>query len=440
MFWSERTKLILVFIPLFIFLSNQGIRLMAQDTGEKRPTLPEIHKKYQSFETFAKAVYFLESMYVDPDKVRSDVTIHNALQGVISKLDPHTVLMPREAFEQLTQDTRGTFGGVGVIVSQERGKLVIISPIEDTPAMSAGIRSGDEIIKIDQQSLEALEGQDVVEKMRGPPGSVLNLTIRRKGVPQTLEFQLERKIIKVRSVRSIPLADDIFYIRITSFQGDTSSQLSTILNKHKNKISGIILDLRDNPGGLLEQSVKVVDSFIESGLIVSTVGRDPDQIEREFAHKKDSFFGFPMVVLVNEGSASASEIVAGALQDHQRALILGTKTFGKGSVQTLVALPDGSGLKLTIARYFTPKNRSIQAKGITPDIIVPRIQEQQKQKQKRESDLSGHIEGTNLSKLDEQSAIMSVIHSWAEPLQQDYQLVTAFTYIKGWTIFRSADK
>ena len=401
---------------------------------------PGIHEKYQPFETLAKIIYFLETMYVDPDKVSSDQTISNAIEGIVAKLDPHTVRMPKTALEQLAQDTQGRFGGVGIIVSQERGKLVIISPIEDTPAMKAGIRSGDEIIRINGHPLETLKGEGAVEKMRGPPDSVLELTIKRKGEPAPLKFQLVRKVIKVRSVRSLDLSGGILYVRITSFQEDTSASLVKILQKNKARTQGMILDLRDNPGGLLDQSIRVVDSFIESGLIVSTVGRDPDQIEREFAHKKGSFTGFPMVVLVNEGSASASEIVAGALQDHRRALILGTRTFGKGSVQTLVPLPDGSGLKLTVARYFTPNDRSIQARGIEPDIVIPKAKKGHTKKAslKRESDLSRHIEGKDLSNSGLQNGITSAVSSWARPLQKDHQLVTAFTYLMGWTAFSSS--
>lgn len=435
----KRFSDVAVFSLILTFLESAAF---GQHSDPKQSlSAPEVHKRYQSLETFAKALYYLETLYVDPDKVKPELTIQHALGGIVSSLDPHTVLMPKKAFEQLTQDTRGKFGGVGIIVSQERGRLIIISPIEDTPAMKAGIKSGDEIIKIDGVSLSTLEGKDAVDMMRGEPGSTLNLSIRRKNQKELLEFSLERKIIKVRSVRGMALSPDIFYVRITSFQEDTSEQLQSLLQKNKEQIKGMILDLRDNPGGLLDQSVKVVDTFIESGLIVSTVGRDPDQVEREFAHKKDSFYGFPMVVLVNEGSASASEIVAGALQDHQRALILGTRSFGKGSVQTLVSLPDGSGLKLTVARYFTPNDRSIQAKGINPDVIVEKSKDSlTDDKHKRESDLSRHIEGKNLSNLGEQSGILALIKTWAEPLQKDHQLVTAFTYVKGWTIFQPNDK
>ncbi|MFK7826648.1 MAG: S41 family peptidase [Oligoflexales bacterium] len=398
--------------------------------------LPNIEERYRSLETFARAVYFLETMYVDPDKVTPELTVFNALGGIVSNLDPHTVLMPKKAFEQLTIDTRGKFGGVGIIVSQERGRLIIIAPIEDTPAMKAGIKSGDEIIAINDKVLSSMSGKDAVDMMRGVPGSELKLTIKRKNVDESIDFVMKREIIKVRSVRGQKLSSDIVYVRITSFQENTNEELIKVLQKYSKKMKGLVLDLRDNPGGLLDQSIKVVDAFIESGLVVSTVGRDPDRIEREFAHKKGTFGDFPMVVLVNEGSASASEIVAGALQDHQRALILGTKSFGKGSVQTLVSLPDGSGLKLTVARYFTPNDRSIQAKGIDPDIVVLRQLAQTKKKAKRESDLSGHIESNDLSTLSSESGILNSIKNWPSVMQKDHQLVTAYTYVKGWSIFK----
>lgn len=393
--------------------------------------------KYKALETFAQTLHYLESMYVDPDKVALETLIDNALDGVIAQLDPHTVLMPKKAFEQLTSDTRGKFGGIGVIVSEERGKLIIISPLEDSPAMQAGLKSGDEITAINGTALPALGTKEAMDLLRGEPGSSLQLAIRRKGVNKILDFSLRREIIKVHSVRGQRLSDDIFYVRLSSFQENTADELHKILSKQAPSLRGLVCDLRDNPGGLLDQAIKVVDLFIESGLIVSTVGRDPDRIEREFAHKKDTFSGFPMIVLINEGSASASEIVAGALQDHQRALVLGTTSFGKGSVQTLVSLPDGSGLKLTVARYFTPNDRSIQAKGIVPDIIVPAtVAAPPKDKHRRESDLSGHIESQDLSPLSEESGILHVVKAWPETMQKDPQLVSAYTYVKGWSVFQ----
>lgn len=420
-----------------------GSLLMAGSStvlGAAADGLPPVEDRYKAFETFARAVYYMENMYVDKEKVEDqNAMIHNALQGIVEKLDPHTMIMPKKAFEQLTIDTQGKFGGVGIIVSQERGKLIVVSPIEDTPAQKAGVLTGDEIVAIDGELISKLKGSDAVDRMRGLPGSVLKLTIQRKDSKTPLEFALTREIIKVKSVRSQDLANEISYIRMTSFQENTTEELEEILRKKGKSSKGIILDLRDNPGGLLEQAVSVVDAFVESGLIVSTVGRDHSRIEREFARKRGTYSGFPMIVLVNGGSASASEIVAGALQDHGRALIVGEQTFGKGSVQTLVTLPDGSGLKLTVARYFTPKDRSIQAKGIAPDIVVPEKEQQpapQDKRPRKESDLEGHIVSNDLSDLSKNQGILNAVQDWPEVMRTDHQLVTAYTYLKGWSVFK----
>ncbi len=397
--------------------------------------LPPIDKRYQVLETLARGMYYLETMYVDETKVKPEDLAINALRGVTDRLDPHTVLMPKKAFEQLTIDTQGKFGGVGVIVSQENNKLTVVSPIEDTPAYVAGVKAGDEIIAINGQDIRAMKSSDAVELMRGEPGSVLKLSVIREGVKDPISFSLTREIIKVKSVKGETLSQSIKYARISSFQEETADELEAFLAKQKD-MKGLVLDLRDNPGGLLDQAVKVSDIFIESGLIVSTVGRDRAKVEREFATKRGTRAGFPVVVLINGGSASASEIVAGALQDHERALIMGTTSFGKGSVQTLVSLPDGSGLKLTVARYFTPKDRSIQAKGITPDIMVPyqdkgkKAADAGKSDGRKESDLEGHINSEDLSDLAKETDIKHYTKSWPKDLGDDNQVVTAFTYLK----------
>jgi carboxyl-terminal processing protease len=415
---------------------------------EASSTLPQVETRYQPLETLARGLFYLETMYVDETKVKPDDMASQALRGIIEKLDPHTVLMPPKAFEQLTIDTQGKFGGVGIIVSQENGRLIVVSPIEDTPAYQAGIKSGDEIIGIDGVSLSKLKNSDTVDRMRGEPGSTLELKIQRAGVAKPLDFSLVREIIKVKSVRSENIAPNILYARIASFQENTGEELEEALKKVP-QIQGLILDLRDNPGGLLDQAVRVSDQFIESGLIVSTVGRDRNRVEREFASKRGTHTGFPMVVLVNGGSASASEIVAGALQDHERAIIMGTTTFGKGSVQTLVSLPDGSGLKITVARYYTPKDRSIQAKGITPDIMVQAKGVQPKkiatkkesaertdEEPRKEKDLEGHISGDDLSDLAKDTDIAQAIKNWSEPMRDDNQIITAYSYLKGWARFQ----
>ena len=405
-------------------------------TAEEDTLLPE-DTSFQPLETLARGLFYLETMYVDPTKVKREDIVIDALQGVVKKLDPHTMVMPSKAFKQLTIDTKGKFGGVGIIVSSQRGKLIVVSPIEGTPAYKAGIQPGDEIIAIDGVSIKEFKHGRAADAMRGEPDSTLEIQIKRKGESAPLEFTLVREVIKVKSVRSLPLGEKVLYTRITSFQDETTDELEAILAKHHKSYSGLILDLRDNPGGLLDQAVRVSDLFIESGVIVSTVGRSRENVEREFARKRGTYAQIPMIVLINGGSASASEIVAGALQDHQRALIVGTTSFGKGSVQTLISLPDGSGLKVTVARYYTPKDRSIQAKGIKPDIYVTKKKATNTAPQKRkEADLKGHIESQDLSELANSNTILKEIEGWPEYLQQDHQLVTAYTYLKGLGFFQ----
>lgn len=404
----------------------------------ENPTIPEVNR-FASFETLVAAIFYLETMYVDEEKIQPDKTVSGALEGIVSQLDPHTMYLPPRAFQQLTMSTKGEYGGIGIIVQQERGRVVVVSPLENTPAMEAGVKAGDEIVVIDGRSVESLDPSESGKLMRGKPGSTLKLEIRREGEKDLLKFEIERRRIEVESVTGTPLGQGIYLVKISSFQQNTAAKLEKFLSTWKN-VRGLILDLRDNPGGLLDQAVKVSNLFLSSGLIVSTVGRDPDKIQREFAEKRGTFSGFPMVVLVNAGSASASEIVAGALQDHQRAVIMGTQTFGKGSVQTLLSLADGAGLKLTIARYYTPNDRSIQAKGITPDLVVPANKSEEAkpdQKGKKEAELSGHIESKQLSggPAGDPDTMRSV-KQWPGALPDDHQLVTAFRYLRSWLVFQ----
>lgn len=420
--------------------SKPPVDIPAQKSDTNNSESPT-SSRYEALESLARGLYFLESMYVDADKVKPADMMANALKGVVGELDPHTVFMPKKAFNQLTTDTQGKFGGVGIIVAPENGHLMIVTPVEDSPAEKAGIKSGDEILTIDGVPVNESQTNVAVDKMRGEIGSTIILTIGRKGAKNPLEFKLRRALIKVKSVKYAKLDDSVHYFRISNFQEDTAEELNQKLKAAGNAISGVILDMRDNPGGLLDQAVKVSDLFIESGLIVSTVGRDHDRVEREFAHKQGTFSGFPMIVLVNEGTASASEIVAGALQDHERALVLGKKTFGKGSVQTLISLPDGSGLKLTVARYFTPKDRSIQAKGIEPDVTVPasipspQATSSGSNKRLSEADLERHIASEDLSDLSANSGLTRAAQKWPDNMRNDFQLLTAFTYLKGLSRF-----
>ncbi|MBF0442931.1 MAG: S41 family peptidase [Oligoflexales bacterium] len=431
-----------VIVTLALFMApipfHFGFAAEAQKDGKEAA---ELEKDYKALETLARGLFYLETLYVDPDKVKPESMTTSAISGIVATLDPHTMLMPKKAFEQLTIDTQGKFGGVGIVVSSENGRLMIVSPIEDTPAFRAGIKSGDEIMAIDGVPVKKMKGGDASEIMRGMPDTKIKLTIKRKGVENLLEFTLTREIIKVKSVRGAWLGEGILYARVSSFQDNTTEELEEELKKRKEKLKGVILDLRDNPGGLLDQAVRMADLFIESGIIVSTVGRSRQNVEREFAHKRGTYSGFPMILLINGGSASASEIVAGALQDHERALVMGTTSFGKGSVQTLVSLPDGSGLKITVARYYTPKDRSIQAKGIQPDIIVEKIEPNEDGRgkmlvPKKEADLKGHIESNDLSEFAKTSKTVKAIEEWPEYLRKDNQITTAYTYLKGWSLFQ----
>lgn len=436
---SNKYRLLCLALSL-LFCAN----LEAQSA--KTEKVENSNKKYRALEALAKGIFYLQTLYVDPEKVSHNEMVMDALKGIVTNLDPHTMVMPADAFEQITIDTQGKFGGVGIIVSTENGKLTVISPISDTPAYKAGIKSGDEIISIDGFTVKDMSPGDATNRMRGKPDSKMKLTIRRKNKPDLMDFILVREIIKVPSVKSADLGDGIHYSKITSFQDNTFSELKKDLGRKSGKISGMILDLRDNPGGLLDQAVRISDLFIDSGVIVSTVGRNRKNIEREFAHKRGTMTGFPMIVLINGGSASASEIVAGALQDHQRALIIGTTSFGKGSVQTLVSLPNRAGLKVTVARYYTPNDRSIQAKGISPDIVIPVAEastksqkesnsESNKTKGKRkEADLKKHISSDDLSDIGKNSGLLKSIKGWTEISKSDNQLVSAFTYLRGLSV------
>lgn len=383
--------------------------------------------KYSSLETLARGMYYIEKMYVDADKVEYPSMVTDALSGIVSRLDPHSILLSKEYFAQLTGDTKGKFGGIGIIVSQEKNKILIVSPIEDTPAFKAGIKAEDEIVAIDGIDIKKLAMKDISDHLRGEPGTSVKLSIKRAN--QKLDFVLKREIIKIKSVKSSKLDDKILYVRITNFQESTFSEIKEVLDANREGLSGIVIDLRDNPGGLLEQSVKISDLFIDTGLIVSTIGRGRQRVEREFAHKKDTISNIPISVLINNGSASASEIVTGALQDHHRAVVVGTRSFGKGSVQTLLSLPDGSGLKLTVARYYTPSGRSIQDKGITPDFAVG----QEEKLVDIDSELKA-IKGVKKIKLkprsDLGSSLKQSISRWSEDNKKDKQLFYAYLFVK----------
>jgi carboxyl-terminal processing protease len=326
---------------------------------------------YKAINLFGDVFDLVRTDYVD--NVTDDTLIEGAINGMLTSLDPHSNYLNAKNFDDMKVQTRGEFGGLGIEVSMESGLVKVVSPIDDTPAAHAGLRPGDLITRINGEAVQGLTLPEAVEKMRGPINSEITLTIRRTG-RDPFDVKLTRANIKIQSVRSHLEGGNIGYIRITSFTEQTdvglANAMKALQQQANNKLIGVILDLRNNPGGLLDQAVAVSDAFIERGEIVSTRGRRADDAQRFDAHPGDITNGLPLVVLINGGSASASEIVAGALQDHHRAILVGTRSFGKGSVQTIIPLPGHGAMRLTTARYYTPSGRSIQAKGIEPDIII----------------------------------------------------------------------
>ena len=341
---------------------------LRQDIGVAAPNSSEAYKELN---LFGEVFEDVRAGYAG--KVDDDQLIESAINGMLTSLDPHSNYLNTKNFDDMKVQTRGEFGGLGIEVSMENGLVKVVSPIDDTPAARAGLKPGDLITQLDGQPIQGMTLPQAVEKMRGPINSDIRLTIQRKG-RDPFDVKLTRATIRIQSVRSHLVGDDIGYIRITSFNEQTDVGLSNAMKYIKqqagNKLRGIVLDLRNNPGGLLDQAVAVSGDFIDKGEIVSTRGRSADDAQRYDAHSGDIAAGLPMAVLINGGSASASEIVAGALQDHHRAILLGTRSFGKGSVQTIIPLPGHGAMRLTTARYYTPSGRSIQAKGIEPDIIV----------------------------------------------------------------------
>jgi carboxyl-terminal processing protease len=362
-------------------------------------------ESYENIEVFTNILAIVQKNYVDP--VSTKQLIDGAINGMLTSLDPHSAYLTPDLYRELQVDTQGSFGGLGIEITVKNGILTVVSPIEDTPAFRAGIKPGDQILKIEGEFTKDMSLVEAVKKMRGPKGTKITLTLRREGVPDLFDVVVTRELIQIQSVKSRGLDKGYGYVRVTQFQEHTDEDLEKAVDKlsrqYDGKLEGLVLDLRNNPGGLLTQAVRVSDLFLDAGMIVYTDGRLESQKQRYYSHKRKSHVDCPMVVLVNGGSASAAEIVAGALQDHRRALILGTQTFGKGSVQTILPLGDSSALRLTTARYYTPRGRSIQATGITPDIImandVPAAKPSGAQSESndflREENLRGHFHNNN---------------------------------------------
>jgi carboxyl-terminal processing protease len=387
---------------------------------------------YQSLETFANILAIVQRNYVK--EVETEKLITGAIEGMLGSLDPHSSYLTEDAYRELQTETEGRFGGLGLEITVRNGVLTVISPIDGTPAARAGVQPGDQIVGIDDRSTEELGLADAVKRLRGPKGSSVTISVRREGQEKLLKFTIVRDVIEISSVRAHVLESGFLYARIAQFQDRTSENLRAALAKEQpggESIKGFVLDLRNNPGGLLNQAVGVSDLFLDSGLIVYTDGRQDQQKQKFSASRENSRTGFPMVVLVNGGSASASEIVAGALQDHKRALILGTKTFGKGSVQTILPLGGRSALRLTTAEYFTPNGRSIHDIGIQPDIVMD-----------RSTPPSPSGTGTQAKSSETPPASQSPAQGSVAPdstvqrLKSDPQVERALELLKGWEMFR----
>src|SRR4051812_36448511 len=413
---------------------------------------------YKQLNLFGDVFEIVRSNYAED--VKDDTLVEGAINGMLTALDPHSNFLNAKNFTDMKVQTRGEFGGLGIEVSMENGLVKVVSPIDDTPAANAGLKPGDLITHLDGTAVQGLTLPEAVEKMRGPVNSDINLTVRREG-REPFDVKLTRAIIKIKSVRSHLEGKDIGYIRITSFNEQTDVNLNNAMKKLKQeagkKLAGIVLDLRNNPGGLLDQAVAVSDAFLDRGEIVSTRGRRSEDAQRYNARPGDIASGLPVAVLINGGSASASEIVAGALQDHHRAGILGTKSFGKGSVQTIIPLAGHGAMRLTTARYYTPSGRSIQAKGIEPDILVEPAKIEkvaQAGPLRREADLRGALKNPDAKVVTPEKQDPKEPPPGAPPgatptpqpeassvdpnvlgTTEDYQLIRAYDLIKGVALF-----
>ena len=419
-----------------LLLSGPVFAENKQDDGQS----PPIELPLQELQIFSEVFGKIKSDYIDQADDAS--LLRSAVRGMLADLDPHSSFLHPKASKELRIFTEGKFGGLGIEVTTEDGFIKVIAPIDDTPAHQAGIQAGDIIMMLDGISLRDMSLGEAVEIMRGQPGSKIILTISRDG-GEVLEVPLIRAIIKIASVKSEILEEGFGYLRITSFQSGTGASLRAGIEKlkrqNKRELNGLVLDLRDNPGGVLSGAVEVSDVFLGSGVIVSTRGRNATS-NHSFSATSDDLTGdVPMVVLVNGGSASASEIVAGALQDHKRAIIIGTRTFGKGSVQTVIPLNNGGALKLTTARYYTPSDRSIQALGIVPDIIVEQHSPATLSERKlREADLVGHLENDRGGEIGTGEAGPDAAGEETKPslAARDYQVGEALNLLKGMSLVK----
>jgi carboxyl-terminal processing protease len=441
-FRSQHIIVLISGVVVGILLSIGSGAMATKETMDAPIPLEELR-------AFTDAYARIKNDYVE--EVDDKSLLENAIRGMLTGLDPHSSYLNAEEFKDLQIGTTGEFGGLGIEVGMESGFVKVISPIDDTPAQRAGVQAGDLIIRLDEKPVKGMTLNDAVKVMRGKPGTVLTLTIIREGEEKPLKIAITRAVILVKSVKSKMLEDGFGYVRITQFQTHTAEALSKAVAKLKKDaggpLKGLVLDLRNNPGGVLGASVDVSDAFLESGLVVYTEGRVQDSRLRFSAKPGDLIDGAPMVVLINGGSASASEIVSGALQDHHRAIIMGTKSFGKGSVQTIMPARGGSAVKLTTARYFTPSGRSIQAEGITPDIEVESAKISRNEKSAvgsiKEKDLTGHLSNGDKKDTDKNKTDKKDKSEDSEDddlAAKDYQLFEALSLLKGLSIAQQLSK
>jgi carboxyl-terminal processing protease len=456
---------------LAVFLSFSALALEAKKNEEKKsaPKITENRSRFEQLELFNKVLYLIETQYYRP--VSTEKLIEGALKGMMETLDPHSAFLNKDFFEKMQNDTQGEFGGLGLEVTQKEGVIYIITPIEDTPAFRAGIKPKDKLVEINHEAVVGMSLEQATEKMRGKVGETIHLGISREGEETLRHFTLKREIIKIKPVKFELLYDNYAYVRLTQFQKRSSESMTEALKKMKDQASkkgglqGIILDLRSNPGGLLDQAVDVSSLFLKEGIVVSTESRDPQNKDIRYV-KKSGFKDLttPMIVLMNGASASASEIVGGALQDYRRAVIMGSQSFGKGSVQTVAQLDKETGVKLTIAQYMTPKGRKIQAVGITPDVQVEEVDQAEFEKDLREDrfirekDLKNHLTATieteaekaerQVAERQERSRRIREMEEAKTKVKKkedeifrtfeamkDYQVLQAIRYLKGFNIY-----
>ncbi len=432
-------------------------------------------ERYQELQLFAKVLNLVQQYYVE--EVDTKKLIYGGIKGMLKELDPHTNFLPPDIYKEFETETSGEFGGIGIEITVQGGVLTVISPIEDTPAWKAGIKAGDKIVDIDGESTKGFSLVEAAQKMKGKKGAKIKMGIFREGFEKPKDFVIERGTVKIKSVKYLDLDEGFGYIRLTSFIENSGSDMEKVIKAHEKKykgVKGLIIDLRRNPGGLLDQAIQISDLFLNEGTIVSTMGRNQKEKEVVYAKKAGTLPMFPLILLVDQYSASASEILAGALQDNHRALIMGQRTFGKGSVQSVVKLGDGSGLKLTVGRYYTPSGRSIQAYGIVPDIeledLAPDVLDNARVKHdsRREKDIRGHLigevdddgDGAGPAAASKDKATMrkeakkklagpkKVQYWWTEAdvkpdkemsikdrlLKDDFQVQQAYNYLKAWVV------